>query len=249
MEKRKLIRIVVNSVLLVAVIALGVTVYQAGNETKKQQIQEELAKNSQEDLQEEPEQEDEQEPMVDAGANDVEADLVEDGGQTAQTEPEVTQAPEETADTSAAAETAPTVDVNFTEDSLMSWPVEGQLLMDYSMDETKYFATLDQYRYNPAIVIQSAVGAPVMAAANGTVVSIENKAETGTTVTMDLGNGYQAIYGQLGDVQVGEGQTVSSGTVVGYVTDPTKYYSVEGSNLFFKMTKDGSPIDPIQYLP
>ena len=30
---------------------------------------------------------------------------------------------------------------------------------------------------------------------------------------------------------------------------PTKYYSTEGTNLYFAMKKDGEPIDPIEYLP
>ena len=31
----------------------------------------------------------------------------------------------------------------------MIWPVSGTVLMNYSMDKTVYFATLDQYKYNP----------------------------------------------------------------------------------------------------
>ena len=33
---------------------------------------------------------------------------------------------------------------NFTSDSKMIWPVSGTVLMNYSMDKTVYFATLDQ---------------------------------------------------------------------------------------------------------
>ncbi len=65
--------------------------------------------------------------------------------------------------------------------------------------------TLDQYKLSPAISVQAVEGAPVVSAVNGTVYSIENNAQTGTTVTMELGNGYQAIYGQLTDLDVAEG--------------------------------------------
>ena len=34
-----------------------------------------------------------------------------------------------------------------------------------------------------------------------------------------------------------------------YIAQPTKYYSTEGTNLYFAMKKDGEPIDPIEYLP
>ena len=48
---------------------------------------------------------------------------------------------------------------------------------------------------------------------------------------------------------VKEGDTVKKGAIIGYVAAPTKYYSEEGSNLYFAMKKDGEPIDPIAYLP
>lgn len=102
-----------------------------------------------------------------------------------------------------------------------------------------YFPTLDQYKLSPAISVQAVEGAPVVSAVNGTVYSIENNAQTGTTVTMELGNGYQAIYGQLTDLDVAEGDTVTKGSIIGYVAAPTIYYSEEGSNLYFAMKKDG----------
>ena len=55
--------------------------------------------------------------------------------------------------------------------------------------------------------------------------------------------------GQLKDLNVSEGDTVKKGAIIGYVNAPTKYYSEEGSNLYFAMKKDGKPIDPIAYLP
>ena len=117
------------------------------------------------------------------------------------------------------------------------------------MDQTTYFPTLDQYKLSPAIAVGAVEGAPVVAAVNGTVYSIEQDAQTGTTVTMELGNGYQAVYGQLTDLAVSEGDTVKKGTTIGYIAQPTKYYSTEGTNLYFGMKKDGEPIDPIAYLP
>ena len=117
------------------------------------------------------------------------------------------------------------------------------------MDQTVYFPTLDQYKLSPAIAVQAAEGAPVTAAARGPVYSIEENPQTGTTLTMELGGGYQAVYGQLKDLCVEEGDTIEEGCVLGYINETTKYYSKEGSNLYFAMKKDGKPIDPIAYLP
>ena len=118
-------------------------------------------------------------------------------------------------------------EVNFTESSLMQWPVEGQVLLDYNMDHTIYFPTLNEYRYSPAIAVGAGVGTPVLAVANGKVVSVVNNEETAFEPESYM----------------------EAGATLGYVSEPTKYYSKEGSNLYFAMTKDGVAVDPLEYLP
>lgn len=249
-KKTRLIRIIVNSVLVVAIVALAVTVYQAGTQTNEDEsILPQVAAQEDGKL-----PSGTTVPMVDAGTADVEAEVETQTEETkeaeASTENAQAEEPQESADAAAEAEaSAPVIDVNFTEETLMSWPLEGQVLLDYSMDHTVYHPTLDLYKYSKGIAIQSSVGSPVMAASNGTVASIEEMSETGTTIVLDLGNGYQSVYGQLKDINVTVGQTIPQGTILGYVNEPTKYYTEEGSNLYFAMSKDGAPIDPIQYLP
>ena len=68
-------------------------------------------------------------------------------------------------------------EINFSENTLMEWPVNGHVLIDYSMDQSVYFPTLDQYKLSPAISVQAVEGAPVVSAVNGTVYSIENNAK------------------------------------------------------------------------
>lgn len=148
-------------------------------------------------------------------------------------------------------ETAPASGVTETlhfaaEDGLL-WPMEGNVILDYSMEATVYFATLDQYKYNPAVVIAGDVNSKVYAVAKGKVESIANDEVTGCTVTVSLGDGYEAVYGQLKDLNFAEGDYVEAGHVLGYVSEPTKYFSVEGSNLYFELRKDGAPIDPIEF--
>lgn len=138
--------------------------------------------------------------------------------------------------------------LSFSEKDLLIWPADGNVLMNYSMDQTVYFSTLDQYKYNPAVIISGEVGNEVVAAARGIVKSVEINAQTGTTVTMDLGNGYEAVYGQLKEVPVKEGKYLEQGEMVGYLSEPTKYYSVEGCNLYFQLLKDGQPVNPMEYL-
>ncbi len=139
--------------------------------------------------------------------------------------------------------------LHFSPDKGVVWPIEGTTLLDYSMDATIYFPTLNQYQYNPSMVIAADVNSKVYFVAKGKVTNIETNEVTGCTVTQDLGDGYTAIYGQLKELNFDIGDTVESGQVVGYVSEPTKYYSVEGSNVYFQLLKDGKPVDPTEILP
>lgn len=258
-RKERTIRIVVNGALLAVIVALGITVYQSGSEGRKQK---QLAQQKEAQWEEEQAKlsEEEEEPMVDADTSQVEAEMPQEEQVDSSSE-ELAQTDSETAEWEAAETQQETVEmeqepaaaaipvVDFTEDTLMIWPLSGDILLDYSMDQTVYYPTLDVYKYSPGIVISAAEGSEVLAAANGTVESVREDAETGTTVTLDMGNGYRASYGQLENVLVQEGQTVGQSTILGYVGQPTKYYSVEGTNLYFAMSKDKTPIDPITYLP
>ncbi len=149
--------------------------------------------------------------------------------------------------------TTPTIEVNakvynFNESSSLFWPVEGEIVLGYNMDNTIYFPTLEQYQCNPAIVISAKEGTEVLSAANGVVEDIYEDPVIGTTMVISIGNGYKLIYGQLSDLAVGISDDVEVGTVLGKISDPTKYFSVEGSNLYFKLTKDDKPIDPTVFL-
>lgn len=139
--------------------------------------------------------------------------------------------------------------LEFTEEKGLVWPTVGEILINYSMDKTVYFPTLAQYKYNPALIISAAEGKTIVAAADAQIVEIFNDGEIGSAVRMDLGNGYELVYGQLKDIQVSKGAYVSAGDVIGTVAAPSKYYSVEGSNLYVKLTKDGTPINPLSLLP
>ena len=138
--------------------------------------------------------------------------------------------------------------LDFHEEDGLVWPIVGDVLINYSMDKTIYFPTLQQYKYNPAIVIAAAQGANISAAANGRVTSVGYDPVIGNMVVMDLGNGYELTYGQLENITVSEGSYVSVGDGIGTVAYPTKYYSLEGSNVYFKLTKDGAPVNPMSQL-
>ena len=132
----------------------------------------------------------------------------------------------------------------------MLWPIsmENEILIPYSMEKAVYFETLDQYKYNPAMIISAEVGTPVCAVSAGKITRRYWDYETGWTYEMDLGGGFKAYYGQLENMQKAEDTYIIAGDILGYVANPTKYYSQEGSNLYFAMTKDGKPVYPKEFM-
>lgn len=151
-------------------------------------------------------------------------------------------------DTAEAISTTVQPALDFQEEQGLVWPVVGDVLINFSMDKTVYFPTLEQYKYNPAIVIAAPVGENIAAAADGRIVSVGYDPMIGNHVVMDLGNGYELTYGQLENITVSEGGYVATGDPIATVASPTKYYSVEGSNMYLKLTKDGEPVNPMSSL-
>lgn len=131
----------------------------------------------------------------------------------------------------------------------LNWPINGDVLLNYSPDRVVYFKTLEQFRCNPAIIIDAKIGAEVNSAATGIITSITEEDETGVTVTMNIGSGYSLVYGQLENSQDYKvGDMVEKGAVLGNVAKPTMYYSVEGGNLYFMVEKDNETVDPVSLL-
>lgn len=138
--------------------------------------------------------------------------------------------------------------LNFSDSSKMMWPIVGNVVLDYSMDTTIYFPTLDQYKCNPAIVIQGEVSDPVYAPANARVLEISYNEEIGNYVFLDLGNNYSVICGQLKEIKAVQGEYLEKGQIMGYIAEPTKYYSIEGSNLYLQVMEENYLLDPLDYL-
>ena len=138
--------------------------------------------------------------------------------------------------------------LNFADTSKMMWPARGNVLLDYSMDSTIYFPTLEQYKCNPGLVIQSEVSTPVYAPAAARVLEAGNNEEIGDYLVLDLGNDYTVTCGQLKEITAVQGEYLEAGQLLGYVAEPTKYYTIEGSNIFLEMRHGDKTVDPLDYL-
>ena len=138
--------------------------------------------------------------------------------------------------------------LSFNQEEGLSWPIKGDVLMEYSADKVVYFKTLAQYRTNPALLIEAKEGMDVKASADGIVESVETSEETGRTVSISIGDGFTVVYGQLKDVSVSKGDMVSEGQVLGKIAEPTKYYKEEGTNLYFQVKENKTAVNPMLLL-
>ena len=156
--------------------------------------------------------------------------------------------PEPEEDPAEAVDVTP-MQLSFYEDSKLAWPIQGNVILDFSMDATVYFNTLQQYKYNPTILIHGQVDTPVLAAADGVVTQISSNEEIGDYITMALGNDYSLQYGQLKALEVSMGEEVKAGDIIGYISEPSKYYINEGSHLYLKLMNGETPVDPLDFIP
>ena len=98
------------------------------------------------------------------------------------------------------------------------------------------------------MVIQSDVSQPVSAPADARIMESGTDEEIGNYLVLDLGDGYTVTCGQMKEVQAAVGEYLEKGQVLGYVAEPTKYYTLEGPNIYLKLEKDGPAVDPLDYL-
>ncbi|GAF76668.1 unnamed protein product, partial [marine sediment metagenome] len=90
-------------------------------------------------------------------------------------------------------------------------------------------------------------GAPVVAAASGTVVLVASTDwGLGTYIAIRHPDGSETVYAHLSAVYVGQGQSVGQGEQIGAI-GCTGYCT--GPHLHFELWIGGSPVNPLAYLP
>lgn len=94
----------------------------------------------------------------------------------------------------------------------------------------------------------NSTGAPVIAAASGTVVvAVSGYSGYGHTVVIDHGNGLQTRYAHMypGSITVRVGQKVYQGQQIGKIGSTG---NVTGPHLHFEVIKNGSKVNPLSYI-
>lgn len=179
--------------------------------------------------------------VADASSNEVKDEKKKDG--EADTDGKAQNEVVETAAKSSISQRIDELDYDGTQGLL--WPIEGEVIMPFSMETTTYYKTLDMYKVNPGIMIAADEGENVFSAYQGIVEAVKETKEYGAMVIVNLGNGYKATYGQLMNIAVKPGDEVAKATIVGQVAPVSDYFKKEGSNLFFEVTKENQPVNPV----
>ena len=133
---------------------------------------------------------------------------------------------------------------------VFTWPVNGTIIWDYSVEVLAYDITMGDWRTHSGIDIAAAVGTQVMATANGTVSEVYEDDLLGTTVVIDHGNGLVSMYSNLTTVPaVKAGTKVSTGTIIGAVGRSASAESRQDPHLHFSILKNNKAVNPTEYLP
>lgn len=128
-------------------------------------------------------------------------------------------------------------------------PVSGKILNKYSGNKPVKSVTMGDWRLHTGVDYAAEKGTSVKASGEGVVSKIYNDSMWGTTVEITHPNNITTIYSSLSSkVTVEKGQTVSTGQVIGSVSNTAKIESAEASHLHFAVKKNGKFVDPEEVL-
>ena len=111
-----------------------------------------------------------------------------------------------------------------------------------------YLSGNDFWSGHPGIDIAAGLGAPVWAAAAGTVTIAQGgwNGGYGNVVMIDHNNGYLTVYGHLSQINVVPCESVSAGTLIGLAGSTG---NSTGPHLHFEIRQNGVAVDPWYLLP
>ncbi|MSO96570.1 MAG: M23 family metallopeptidase [Thermoleophilia bacterium] len=118
----------------------------------------------------------------------------------------------------------------------LAWPAPGAVTSPFGQRWGRMHTGID---------IGSSTGAPIVAAAAGTVLVAGWGDGYGNTVVIDHGGGVATLYGHQSSIGVAVGQSVTRGETIGAVGSTGRS---TGPHLHFEVRINGSPVDPLGYL-
>ena len=125
----------------------------------------------------------------------------------------------------------------------MLWPAEGEITSPFGWRVHPIFGT---QRLHTGIDIGADYGDTVRAADGGVIIHSDWMGGYGNAVIIDHGNGISTLYAHNSQLLVSEGQTVAKGQAISRVGS-TGYST--GPHLHFEVRQNGTPVNPLNFLP
>lgn len=118
-----------------------------------------------------------------------------------------------------------------------AWPVDGQVISPFGRRQRGWHAGMD---------IKAEIGAPILAAAPGTVISSGQERAYGRVIRVEHEGGFVTVYAHNLENLVEVGDRVTVGTIIGTVGRSGR---VTGPHLHFEIRHDGMVYNPLHLLP
>lgn len=122
------------------------------------------------------------------------------------------------------------------------WPANGYVSSGFGYRESPFGSN---YEFHDGLDISAPAGTPVVATADGVVTCAGRFGDTGNTVTIAHGYGYETGYCHLSYISVKEGQRVGRGQEIGRVGSTGRS---TGPHLHYLVKVAGSKVNPREYL-
>lgn len=148
---------------------------------------------------------------------------------------------------------SPTIEEDKTEDVKrelnFKMPVEGDIIREFAKENLVYSETLKEWVTHNGIDIKAIKTAVVKASESGEVKSIKNDPRYGITVIIEHQDGFNTVYSNLLTAEfVSEGEKVEKGQSIGTVGASANFELADEPHLHFELWKDGEAIDPQIYI-
>ncbi|MCX5749856.1 MAG: peptidoglycan DD-metalloendopeptidase family protein [Candidatus Saganbacteria bacterium] len=123
------------------------------------------------------------------------------------------------------------------------WPVRGRITSPFGYRRSPFWRMSHMHT---GLDIATSYGTPIQAADGGEVIFSGWWDGYGKAVIIDHGKGISTVYAHMSRIYIQKGQTVMKGQVVGLIGS-TGYST--GPHLHFEVRKNGTPTNPIRWLP
>lgn len=144
-------------------------------------------------------------------------------------------------------EKPPVIDTD-TDEIKFGLPVEnGTVIREAALDTLVYMPSLNMWKSHNGVDFAAAENAPVLAIADGKVVSVEETTLEGIVVSIEHKDGIVSVYKSLSSASVKAGDEVTLGSSIG-VAGTMLTEASDNVHVHLEMTVNGEIVNPLEYI-